>query len=127
MDVCSTTCQRKVTVTMDDRVMEAAERLACLLTKTSTFQNYVQMSQQLRQDNEVSEIVHKLNGYGYEASMAETEPATALQTRLESLPAIRSYRQSEQDTREIFHAVNETISAAAGLPFAKNAHPSADG
>jgi cell fate (sporulation/competence/biofilm development) regulator YmcA (YheA/YmcA/DUF963 family) len=44
-----------------------------------------------------------------------------LEGELETLPLIQAYRQAEKAAVQLFRAVDEVISHAAGIPFAPNA------
>ncbi len=117
---CSNTCQRTPVKIESPRVTEAAETLACLLTDTIEFQTFLRLSRAVRLDQEVNQILSQLNGYAdiREDSLSNNE----LENRLESLPLVQEYRRAESQVRELFTAVETTVSTAAGVSFAENAH-----
>lgn len=128
MEPCADSCSKPApgTVQSSPEMMRAAENLACLLTDLPEFQNYLCAARAVHADPAVSKIVAAMNGYGvYE----DVEPGAYqdLNQRLEALPAMRAYRQAEQNVRDIFAAVEQVISEAAGVSFAEYARPSACG
>lgn len=133
MDDCSSTCQRMAVmdkVSATSQVIEAAEKLACLLIENADFQNFMRLSRAVRVDRQVNELMSLLNGFGGEGvdqgSGLQSDTAS-LEDQLESLPVVVEYRQAERGTKAVFSAVENAITAAAGLPFAENAQPSACG
>lgn len=128
MDDCKNTCSWTPAGSsgISVEVIQTAETLACLLTDSAAFQNFIRLNREVRLDDTVNEIVSQMNGYGGE-DVSEESDVPALEARLEALPMIREYRQAEQATRLIFRAVEEAISGAAGVPFAEFARPKACG
>jgi cell fate (sporulation/competence/biofilm development) regulator YlbF (YheA/YmcA/DUF963 family) len=121
MDSCSNTCQWAAAPGEAEapQVMEAAETLACLLTDTSEFQNFLRVSRAVRLDEEVDDILNQINAGAQ--STADTRSTEELENRLELLPVVQEYRRAEQAARGIFAEVEQAICAAAGLPFAEYA------
>ncbi len=129
MDNCSTNCQKMAkndSEAMTPQIQAAAERLACLLTDTAEFQNFVRLARGIRIDQEVSEILFEMDALGEDDHYQKGATRT-LQTRLEALPIMRSYRQAEEAARVTFTAVDDIISDAAGLAFAEFAQSSGCG
>ncbi len=110
----------------DPRVMEAAEKLACLLTETRELQEFVRLARNIQTDPEIKEILGRMNGF-YDVDGDENESYANLEERLDSLPLMKEYNGAEQTIRDMFNAVDRLVSEASGLPFAMNAQPAACG
>ncbi len=123
---CSITCQRMEPVSAPAEVMEAAERLACLLVETSELQNFTRLSRAVRIDSKISEILNEMQGFtmAYQPGGLSTDE---LDDQLEALPLMREYRRAEGEIRGIFGMVDRLVGEIAGLPFSDNAKPRACG
>ncbi len=104
-------------------MIRAAETLACLLVDVPEFQNYVRLERAVHLDQDVVTILARLNGYDEEVT--EVSAFKVLEEQLEALPVMCEYRQMELAAREVFSAVEEAISRAAGVAFAEHARSSA--
>ncbi len=130
MESCASTCQRLAPGEAPEvaaEVVEAAESLACLLTDRAEFQNFLRLARAVRLDQDVAEILSQMNEYPAPGGDGSAAPDEALEDRLEALPVVRGYRAAEQSARATFTAVEQAISAAAGVAFAENAKASACG
>src|SRR5690242_537531 len=65
MDCESNTCPRAVPGAVPENVTRAAERLACLLTDTAVFQNFVRLARAVRLDVEVSTLMERIQESTY--------------------------------------------------------------
>ena len=112
-------CQIKPAQTgndLPDGVLESADSLACLLTDTHEFQEFLRTDRALRIDPEGTRMRDLLN----DPDGCDLDPVK-VQACLEALPASQAYAQSRKVIREVVGAVERIISQAAGLPFAENA------
>lgn len=127
MDACSLDCHKTAAAAVDMQISSAAERLACLMIEQPIFQEFVRLSQQVRQDPQVNMILNEMNtrAYSFDPTAAETG---ALEEQLEALPVVVAFRNAESAAQELFRAVDDVISeAAGGIAFAENAKPQACG
>lgn len=132
MDCESNTCPRTVPGAVPEIVTDAAEKLACLLTDTVEFQNFVRLARAVRLDVEVNTLMERIResaGAPVAAiAGAHDQPDQVdLEDQLEMLPVVLEYRKAESAVRELFQAVDREVSAAAGVAFAENGKPSACG
>lgn len=97
-------------------VQDAADGLACLLTDTREFQEYLRRGRAVRIDAEASRLRALLID-----PEGEALDLAAVQTSLEALPVSQAYAASRKAVREMVGAVERIIAQAAGLPFAENA------
>jgi cell fate (sporulation/competence/biofilm development) regulator YmcA (YheA/YmcA/DUF963 family) len=132
MDCESNTCPRAVPGAVPENVTRAAEQLACLLTDTAVFQNFVRLARAARLDVEVSTLMERIQESTYAPMAAvagshEGPDQVDLENQLEMLPIVLEYRKAEEAIRELFQAVDREVSAAVGVAFAENGKPSACG
>lgn len=98
---------------------ESARQLAHLLKDTPEMQRYLCASREMYLDPEVSQILSQIRRAQMFYSSASMED---LQAKLEAQPAYQACQQAEAAVRELCQAVDQIISAAAGIEFAANAH-----
>jgi cell fate (sporulation/competence/biofilm development) regulator YlbF (YheA/YmcA/DUF963 family) len=105
-----------------------AEALGALLADTEAFQALARWSRAVRLDPQVSELVSVLKErqYRYDERW-DPEQTAALEAQIEALPVVCAFRDAEAQARALFAAIDEAISAAAGVPFAQLAKPSGHG
>ena len=131
MESCSLDCHKTAAAVVDQQISGAAERLACILIENPVFQEFVRMSHSVRQDAQVNAILNEMNARAYASDPTATHAAAAsgsLEAQLEALPAVVAFRKAEAAAQELFRAVDDVISeAAGGIAFAENAKPAACG
>ncbi len=129
MDCSSNACPKVALseqVIAPERVLKAAESLACFLIDTSEFQEFLRLGRLVKMDREVNEILGLLDDCD-DVGSSMGDSISELEERLVSLPLVKEYRRAEQSVREIVNAVDQVISESAGLPFALNAQPAGCG
>jgi len=112
---------------------QVAKSLGKLLFDTPEFQVYLKALKEINNDNDVQRL--SVNIREHETALKwdkgnrlEHQTAlTILEAELEALPTIQTYRQAEKAAAQLFHAVDEVISQAAGIPFASTAKRSGCG
>jgi len=122
MGCCSPTNTAIVTLEYTQEVDQAAVRLAASLEQAPEFQEFVRLARLINLDPDVKRIQLEVRGNQMEND-GENQVKTAerLQAEFENLPAVQAYRKAEAAAKSLFHAVDEAISQAAGVPFAVNA------
>lgn len=119
----------EITSSLAKSITDTTHALVEALDETPICRDFVQAMDLANHDPEVQRLlraIYEAQGAGFSAR--KSGPTLAqLQTELEALPVIVSLRQAEQGMREILTAVDDTISRAAGVPFAANAKRSCCG
>ncbi len=103
-------------------VSQQAEHLAGLVVETLEYQEFVRLANEVNGLPEVQSILMKMQRLsGAYASYDQEDALQALHEELEALPAVQTYRAAERAVRDLLRAVDEAVSAAAGVEFAVNA------
>jgi cell fate (sporulation/competence/biofilm development) regulator YlbF (YheA/YmcA/DUF963 family) len=127
MDRCSSTKPTLTAFETNQGIDQAAEALANLLEQAPEYQEFARLASLINLDPDVKrtllEIRHRQMMY---RSTSEKSVET-LQSELETLPAMQAYHKAETALKDLFHSVDQVISAAAGVEFAPNALNSACG
>lgn len=127
-NACDRTQPPDTQVLENERIQQAAYRLACLLVAAPEFERFTHLAVNVRTDSEVSRLVEQING-GQDTVWQDLDPAAQiaaqmeLEDQLESLPIVQQYRQAEQAAKVLFNAVDDIISEAVGVDFSKYAKP----
>ena len=126
MDCCSSS-NPDTTLDYAPAIDQYTDQLANLLAQTPEYQEFARLTQSINLDPEVKRISKEIRNRQmvYAEGMGKT--IQALQAELESLPAVQAYRAAETAVRDLFHSVDQVISAAAGVQFGANAQPKACG
>jgi len=117
----------------DQTAVQAALALGKLLSDMPEYQAFLNALREVNNNAEVQRLSVKIREHNNalqwgKGDLLEHQSATEiLQAELESLPSLRVYRQAEEVITHLFHAVDEVISQAAGVPFAANAKRSGCG
>jgi cell fate (sporulation/competence/biofilm development) regulator YlbF (YheA/YmcA/DUF963 family) len=101
-----------------------SSRLAEALENSHEFREYVRLSEAVNTDLDVYALVQEIRSRRESFGLAESGDLGA---KLESLPVMVAYRASERALRDLFTAVEETISQAAGLGFREHGRPQGHG
>ena len=112
---------------------QAAQALGKLLFDTPEYQAFLEALSGVNHDADVQRISARIREHnialqwGRGDILEHRAALTTLEAELASLPSFRAYRQVEETVSRLFHAVDETIGQAAGVPFAPNARRSGCG
>lgn len=127
MDCCSS-CSDADDILVDSG--EAVERLSALLAQAPEYRELVRLAELIHLDPDVQRITAEMRarmmGLG-EVGGEGIESIDALRDALEALPAVQAFRRAEAAVRALFKAVEQAISAGAGMAFAENAQRSGCG
>jgi cell fate (sporulation/competence/biofilm development) regulator YlbF (YheA/YmcA/DUF963 family) len=127
MDCCSSTNAASTALEYAQEIDQSADQLASLLAQAPEYQEFIRLAQLIHLDPDVKRISMKIRSRQTFYANAEGKSVEALQTELESLPAVQAYRKAEAAVKDLFHSVDQVISTAAGVEFAPNALPRACG
>ncbi len=121
MDCCSSNSTAQTVFERSSSMDQSADRLADLLAQAPEYQEFVRIAQLINLDPDVERISMEIRKH----QMAYANPYGAsietLQADLEALPAVQAYRKAEAAVKDLFHSVDQAISAQAGVAFAPNA------
>ena len=112
---------------------QAAQALGKLLFDTPEHQAYLQALDQVHHDADAQRLSARIRErnialqWGKGDALEQRAALTTLEAELASLPSFRAYREAEETVSRLFHAVDEAIGQAAGVPFAPNARRSGCG
>jgi cell fate (sporulation/competence/biofilm development) regulator YlbF (YheA/YmcA/DUF963 family) len=106
---------------------QSAGQLASLLLQTREYQEFIRLAQSIDLEPDVKRIALEIRNSQMFYADAEGPSIEALQAEMEALPAVQAYRKAEAAVKRLFQAVDQVISAAAGVEFAPNALHSACG
>jgi len=126
MDCCSSN-DPETTLDYAPEIDQISDQLATLLAQTPEYQEYVRLTQSINLDAEVKRITREIRNRQMVYAGDDGKTVEDLQAELEALPPVQTYRRAETAVRDLFHSVDQLISAAAGMPFAANAKPKACG
>ena len=126
MDCCSAN-DTETTLEYAPEIDQSAGRLADLLVQSPEYQEFVRLTQALNLDPEVIRLSKEIRNRQMVYAGDGGKTKEALQAEMEALPAVQAYRAAETAVRDLFHSVDQVISAAAGVAFAANAKPKACG
>ena len=127
MDCCSSTNAAPIALEYAPEIDQSADELASLLAQVPEYQEFIRLAQLINLDSDVKRISMEIRNRQMFYADAEDNSDEALQAELETLPAVHAYRKVEAALKDLFHSVDQVISAAAGVEFAPNALPSACG
>jgi len=127
MDCCSSTSAAPMALEFAPEIDHSADELASLLAQAPEYQEFIRLAQLINLDPDVKRISMEIRNHQMFYVDAEDKSVEALQAELETLPAVQAYRKVEAAVKDLFHSVDQAISAAAGVEFAPNALPSACG
>ena len=120
--------------TAPDRVAaQAAHALGKLLFDTPECQAYLKAIKEINSDVDVQRVSANIREHetalqwGKGNRLEHQAALTTLEAELEALPSVHAYHQAEKAAAQLFHAVDEVISQAAGILFAPNAKRSGCG
>ena len=127
MDCCSSTNAAPTALGYIPEIDQSGGELASLLAQAPEYQEFVRLAQLIHLDPDVERISMEIRNRQMAYTDAKDESVEALRTELETLPAVQAYRKAENSVKDLFRAVDQVISAAAGVEFAPNAQPRACG
>lgn len=102
-----------------------AESLALLLIETDEFQTYLRLARSVNLDPVVSDLSEKIHYLQMAFSKSCDDQGNTIEdlyAQIDSLAIMQEYRQAEKAVRDLFRSVDQVISAATGIEFARNAH-----
>lgn len=114
-------CSSTKTLEFASEIDSSAGQLAALLAQAPEYQEFIRLAQLINLDPDVRRISGEIRNHQTFYADSVGKPVEVLQAELEALPAVQVYRKAEAAVRALFHAVDEVISAAAGVEFAPNA------
>ena len=125
---CSS-CTNPVSPTLEytAEIDQSAGQLASLLLQAREYQEFIRLAQSIDLEPDVKRIALEIRNSQMFYADAEGPSIEALQAEMEALPAVQAYRKAEAAVKSLFQAVDQVISAAAGVEFAPNALQSACG
>ena len=127
MDCCSSCSDADDIMVASD---QAADRLAGLLAQAPEYRELVRLADLIHLDPDVQRVTTEMRarmmGLG-EVGSQGIDSIDDLRDELEALPAVQAFRRAEAAVRALFKAVEQAISAGAGLAFAPNAQRSGCG
>jgi cell fate (sporulation/competence/biofilm development) regulator YmcA (YheA/YmcA/DUF963 family) len=118
MECCSST---HTALEFSQETGPAADRLSTLFVQTPEFQEFTRLAHLINLDPDVKQILLEIRRQQMLYAEPQEKSAETLQAELESLPAVQAYRSAEAAVKNLIRAVDQTISAAAGVEFAPNA------
>lgn len=118
MDCCSSS--QAVSESSAD-IDQAADQLAVLLAQAPEYREFVRLAGLIHLDPDVRRISIEIRNYQTLGHNTPDGPVEALQAELESLPAVQAFRRAQAAAKDLFHSVDQVISAEAGVVFAPNA------
>ena len=127
MDCCSSTKPAQTAFETNQGIDQAAERLANLLEQAPEYQEFARLASLINLDPDVKRILLEIRNQRMMYRSTSEKSVETLQSELETLPAMQTYRKAESALKDLFHSVDQVISAAAGVEFAPNALNSACG
>jgi cell fate (sporulation/competence/biofilm development) regulator YmcA (YheA/YmcA/DUF963 family) len=121
MDCCSSNSAAQTALESSPRIDQSADRLAALLAQAPEYQEFIRLAQLINLDPDVRRISMEIRN----RQMVYADPHGAsietLEADLETLPAVQTYRKAEAAVKDLFHSIDQAISAQAGVAFAPNA------
>jgi cell fate (sporulation/competence/biofilm development) regulator YlbF (YheA/YmcA/DUF963 family) len=121
MDCCSSTGAAQIAPEFSPQIDQSADRLAALLAQTPEYQEFIRLARLIHLDPDVKRLSIEIRNRQMLYANPDSAPVEALQTELETLPAVLSYRKAEAAVKDLFRSVDQLISAATGVAFAPNA------
>ena len=113
--------------------VQAARALGELLFDTPEYQACLQALHDVNHDADVQRLSTRIRKitialkWGKGDALEQQAALTIVEAELALLPSFRAYRQVEETVMRLFHAVDEAIGQAAGVPFAPSARRSGCG
>ncbi len=115
---------------MEEEALKAAVRVGDSLKNNPIFQEFSNLVKRVNADDQVQELARQIrqhqaalqNGSG--EAIAHSREMDRLEQQMNALPLVQEYYYVEKETHELFLAVDEVISQAAGVAFAANARRS---
>jgi cell fate (sporulation/competence/biofilm development) regulator YlbF (YheA/YmcA/DUF963 family) len=108
----------------DLHLVESARGLAHLLVASPQYQDFVRLAREVNENEQVADLLTQLRLSHSSYDHAEHGELVA---QLENLPVMLAYRLAERGLRDLCAQVDETVSAAAGLPFSTYVRPQGHG
>lgn len=127
MDCCSSTSAAPMALEYAPEIDHSADELASLLAQAPEYQEFIRLAQLIHLDPDVKRISIEIRNCQMFYADAKDKSVEALHAELETLPAVQAYRKAEDSVKDLFRAVDQVISAVAGVEFAPNALPRACG
>jgi cell fate (sporulation/competence/biofilm development) regulator YmcA (YheA/YmcA/DUF963 family) len=127
MDCCSSPNAIPTTLDYAPEIDQITDQLAYLLSQAPEYQEFVRIAQLINLDPDVKRISREIRNQQMVYASGEGKTIEALEAELETLPAVQAYRNAEAVVKDLFHSVDQVISAVAGVEFAPNAQPKACG
>ncbi len=105
------------------QIDSSADRLGALLAQTPEYQEFIRLARLINLDPDVKRLSMEIRKHQMVMLYSDSQDTkmASLEEELEALPAVQAYRQSEAAVKSLFHAVDQLISAGAGVAFAPNA------
>lgn len=106
---------------------QAAQNLGKLLRQMEVYEAFLNALQAVNTDATVKKLALQMRAHqnalqwGHDGDGQHADELARLEQEMEALPIVQEYRRTEEQIRQIFHAVEEIISREAGVAFAANA------
>lgn len=122
-----------IPIAPDRAAVQAVQALGRLLFATPEYKSYQTSLKEVNKDPNVHRLSMTIRDHETalqwgKGDRREHQAALAgLEAELEALPSVHAYHQAEKAAAQLFQAVDEVISQAAGIPFVPNAKRSGCG
>jgi cell fate (sporulation/competence/biofilm development) regulator YlbF (YheA/YmcA/DUF963 family) len=114
-------------------VLGTARALGELLSQNPEYRTFLEALKAVNNSLTVQKLSAEIRSHqtamqwGRDAEGQHAAELTRLEMEMEDHPVVKAYHQAEKEVSALFHAVDEVISQAAGVPFAANAKRSGCG
>lgn len=105
---------------VDDRVALAVRRLAEILTASIEYQAYVQTSQAVARDTDVTRLIQTIRNCRASFGCTDT---SELQNELQALPVMLAHERAAEALGKLCAQIDRTVGSAAGMEFLANVRP----
>ena len=111
----------------EEKALKAALMVGDRLKNHPVIQEFLDLVKKMNADAQVQELAHQMqqhqlalqNGSG--EAISHSREMDRLEQQMNTLPLVQEYYRVEKEAHELFLAVDEVISQAAGVAFAANA------
>ncbi len=111
----------------EEQTLKAALRVGDGLKNHPIFQEFSTLVKKVNADAQVQELARQIHEHqaalqnGSGEAISHSREMDRLEQQMNTLPMVQEYYRIEKETHELFLAVDEVISQAAGVAFAANA------
>jgi cell fate (sporulation/competence/biofilm development) regulator YlbF (YheA/YmcA/DUF963 family) len=93
MDYCSSTNAAPTTLEYSPEIDQTADQLASLMAQAPEYQEFIRLAQLINLDPDVRRILMEIRNHQIFYTDAKENSIEALQSELETLPAVQAYRK----------------------------------